>query len=113
MIACRLSPLQKALIVGLVRRNTRGRRGDAERVTLAIGDGANDVGMIQTAHIGVGISGQEGMQAVQSSDYAISQFRFLATLLLVHGHHNYRRMARSRTFSEHTPEHLNLLHVTA
>ena len=47
------------------------------KVTLAIGDGANDVSMIQQAHIGVGISGQEGMQAVMSSDYAIAQYAFL------------------------------------
>ena len=62
-------------------------------VTLAIGDGANDVSMIQEAHLGVGISGKEGLQAVNSSDVAIAQFRFLTRLLLVHGRWNYRRMA--------------------
>ena len=61
--------------------------------TLSIGDGANDVPMIQTAHVGVGISGQEGMQAVNASDYAIGQFRFLTRLLFVHGRWNYRRMS--------------------
>ena len=50
-------------------------------VTLAIGDGANDVSMIQAAHVGVGISGNEGMQAVRSADYAIAQFRFLQVCL--------------------------------
>lgn len=50
--------------------------------------------MIQTAHIGVGISGQEGLQAVNSADYAIAQFKFLKRLLLVHGRNNYRRMAK-------------------
>ena len=54
-------------------------------ITLAIGDGANDVSMILEAHIGVGIRGKEGTQAVRSADYAISQFRFLERLLMVHG----------------------------
>ncbi|XP_047740035.1 phospholipid-transporting ATPase ID-like [Hyalella azteca] len=63
-------------------------------VTLAIGDGANDVSMIKTAHIGVGISGQEGMQAVLSSDYSMAQFRYLERLLLVHGRWSYYRMCK-------------------
>lgn len=62
--------------------------------TLAIGDGANDVAMIQGAHIGIGISGQEGMQAVNASDFAIAQFRFLKKLMLFHGRQNYRRMSK-------------------
>jgi P-type E1-E2 ATPase len=62
--------------------------------TTGIGDGANDVAMIQEAHIGVGISGQEGMQAVNASDYAIAQFRFLQALMLVHGRWNYRRLCK-------------------
>lgn len=62
--------------------------------TLAIGDGANDVSMIQTADVGIGISGQEGMQAVMASDFAISRFKYLERLLLVHGHWNYDRLAR-------------------
>eukprot|EP00731_Ephydatia_muelleri_P016058 Em0009g482a len=61
-------------------------------VTLAIGDGANDVGMIKAAHIGVGISGQEGQQAVLASDYSFGQFRYLERLLLVHGRWSYHRM---------------------
>jgi phospholipid-translocating ATPase len=60
-------------------------------MTLAIGDGANDVSMIQAADVGVGISGEEGLQAVNSSDYAIAQFRFLTRLLFVHGHWSYVR----------------------
>ncbi|RLN95710.1 hypothetical protein BBJ28_00025220, partial [Nothophytophthora sp. Chile5] len=88
VIACRVSPAQKAQMVALIKEYVSGVR------TLAIGDGANDVSMIQEAHIGVGISGQEGMQAVNSSDYAIAQFRFLQRLLLVHGRWNYRRMAQ-------------------
>ncbi|KAG1703114.1 hypothetical protein DVH05_008026 [Phytophthora capsici] len=88
VIACRVSPAQKAEMVALIKEYVPGVR------TLAIGDGANDVSMIQEAHVGVGISGQEGMQAVNSSDYAIAQFRFLQRLLLVHGRWNYRRMAQ-------------------
>ncbi|XP_058179780.1 probable phospholipid-transporting ATPase 4 isoform X2 [Rhododendron vialii] len=64
------------------------------KITLAIGDGANDVGMIQEADIGVGISGVEGMQAVMASDFAIAQFRFLERLLVVHGHWCYKRIAQ-------------------
>lgn len=90
VVCCRVSPLQKALVTGLVK--------DSGRVTLAIGDGANDVGMIQAAHIGVGISGQEGMQAVMASDFAFAQFRFLERLLLVHGRYNYKRVARMVTY---------------
>ncbi|KAE8991818.1 Phospholipid-transporting ATPase 3 [Phytophthora rubi] len=88
VIACRVSPAQKAQLVRLVRDN------NPEVRTLAIGDGANDVSMIQAAHVGVGISGQEGMQAANSSDYAIAQFRFLSRLLLVHGRWNYVRMGK-------------------
>ncbi|KAG1342768.1 Phospholipid-transporting ATPase 10 [Cocos nucifera] len=86
VICCRSSPKQKALVTRLVKSGTR-------KVTLAIGDGANDVGMLQEADIGVGISGAEGMQAVMSSDVAIAQFRFLERLLLVHGHWCYRRIS--------------------
>ncbi|ONK66265.1 uncharacterized protein A4U43_C06F5920 [Asparagus officinalis] len=86
VICCRSSPKQKALVTRLVKEGTR-------KVTLAIGDGANDVGMLQEADIGVGISGVEGMQAVMSSDVAIAQFRFLERLLLVHGHWCYRRIS--------------------
>jgi magnesium-transporting ATPase (P-type) len=66
--------------------------------TLAIGDGANDVGMIQEAHIGIGISGLEGQQAVNSSDFAIAQFRFLEPLLLIHGRWNFMRMSKAVLF---------------
>ncbi|XP_016307954.1 probable phospholipid-transporting ATPase IM isoform X1 [Sinocyclocheilus anshuiensis] len=85
VICCRVTPLQKALVVELIKRHKRA-------VTLAIGDGANDVSMIKTAHIGVGISGQEGMQAVLASDYSFAQFRYLQRLLLVHGRWSYHRM---------------------
>uniref|UniRef100_T1JEU8 Phospholipid-transporting ATPase n=1 Tax=Strigamia maritima TaxID=126957 RepID=T1JEU8_STRMM len=87
VICCRVTPLQKAMVVDLVKRHKKA-------VTLAIGDGANDVSMIKMAHIGVGISGQEGMQAVLASDFSISQFRFLERLLLVHGRWSYLRMCK-------------------
>ncbi|XP_053181068.1 phospholipid-transporting ATPase ID-like [Scomber japonicus] len=87
VICCRVTPLQKAQVVQLVKKYKQA-------VTLAIGDGANDVSMIKVAHIGVGISGQEGMQAVLSSDYSFAQFRFLQRLLLVHGRWSYLRMCK-------------------
>jgi len=62
-------------------------------MALSIGDGANDVAMIQEADVGVGIAGEEGRQAVMSADYAIGQFRFLQRLVLVHGRWSYRRLA--------------------
>ncbi|NXO95157.1 AT8B2 ATPase, partial [Certhia brachydactyla] len=87
VICCRVTPLQKAQVVELVKKYKKS-------VTLAIGDGANDVSMIKTAHIGVGISGQEGIQAVLASDYSFSQFKFLQRLLLVHGRWSYLRMCK-------------------
>ncbi|XP_072107847.1 phospholipid-transporting ATPase IC isoform X2 [Mobula birostris] len=87
VICCRVTPKQKAMVVNLVKKYKKA-------ITLSIGDGANDVNMIKTAHIGVGISGQEGMQAVMSSDYAFGQFRFLQRLLLVHGRWSYIRMCK-------------------
>ena len=123
VICCRVTPLQKALVVDLIKRHKK-------TITLAIGDGANDVSMIKSklwslsvtlyslydiwtlslfnvisaenpipciiaaAHIGVGISGQEGMQAVLASDYSLAQFRFLERLLLVHGRWSYLRMCK-------------------
>lgn len=86
VICCRVSPKQKALVTRLVKEGTG-------RITLAIGDGANDVGMIQEADIGVGISGVEGTQAVMASDFSIAQFRFLERLLIIHGHWCYKRIA--------------------
>uniref|UniRef100_A0A8C8JQY9 Phospholipid-transporting ATPase n=1 Tax=Oncorhynchus tshawytscha TaxID=74940 RepID=A0A8C8JQY9_ONCTS len=86
VVCCRSTPLQKSHVVQLVRDQLRV-------MTLAIGDGANDVSMIQVADVGIGISGQEGMQAVMSSDFAISRFKHLRKLLLVHGHWCYTRLA--------------------
>ncbi|KAK3058945.1 aminophospholipid translocase [Extremus antarcticus] len=87
VICCRVSPLQKALVVKLVKRHLKA-------ILLAIGDGANDVSMIQAAHIGIGISGVEGLQAARSADVSIAQFRFLRKLLLVHGAWSYQRISK-------------------
>uniref|UniRef100_A0AAX7VMS7 Phospholipid-transporting ATPase n=1 Tax=Astatotilapia calliptera TaxID=8154 RepID=A0AAX7VMS7_ASTCA len=86
VICCRSTPLQKSQVVQLIRDHLGV-------MTLAVGDGANDVSMIQVADVGIGISGQEGMQAVMSSDFAISRFKHLSKLLLVHGHWCYSRLA--------------------
>jgi phospholipid-translocating ATPase len=88
VLCCRVSPSQKAAVVEMVKTGL-------DCLTLAIGDGANDVAMIQEAHVGVGIAGVEGRQAVMSSDYAIGQFRFLTRLVLVHGRWSYRRLAET------------------
>ncbi|CAF1402273.1 unnamed protein product [Rotaria magnacalcarata] len=92
VICCRVSPKQKAEVVELVKRST-------DEITLAIGDGANDVGMIQTAHVGVGIMGREGVQAACAADYTIGQFRFLTKLLFVHGVWSYRRLCKVLLYS--------------
>ncbi|TKA62994.1 hypothetical protein B0A55_12070, partial [Friedmanniomyces simplex] len=88
VICCRASPSQKAGIVEAIRSRL------PSALTLAIGDGANDIAMIQACHVGVGISGKEGLQAARVADYSISQFRFLQRLLLVHGRWNYMRTAK-------------------
>ncbi|XP_008496927.2 probable phospholipid-transporting ATPase VB [Calypte anna] len=87
VLCCCSTPLQKSMVVKLVRRQLKV-------MTLSIGDGANDVSMIQAADVGIGISGQEGMQAVMASDFAISRFKHLKKLLLVHGHWCYARLAK-------------------
>ncbi|KAI5300837.1 hypothetical protein KEM55_004570, partial [Ascosphaera atra] len=86
VLCCRVSPAQKAAVVAMVKTGL-------DVMALSIGDGANDVAMIQEADVGVGIVGEEGRQAAMSSDYAIGQFRFLQRLVLVHGRWDYRRMA--------------------
>jgi len=86
VICCRVSPKQKAQVVSLVKNGLKV-------LCLSIGDGANDISMIQEANIGVGIAGEEGMQAAMSSDYAVCQFRYLSKLLIVHGRWSYYRIA--------------------
>ncbi|XP_001603872.2 probable phospholipid-transporting ATPase VA isoform X2 [Nasonia vitripennis] len=87
VLACRATPLQKAYIVRVVKEQLRMR-------TLAIGDGANDVSMIQTADVGIGVSGREGTQAVMAADFSIARFPMLTRLLFVHGHWCYDRLSR-------------------
>lgn len=114
VVVSRSSPSQKAAIVramaeyemekaagnsrGLVRWYRRYRQRLRGKM-LSIGDGANDVAMIQTADVGIGIMGKEGRQAVNNSDYAFSQFRFLVPLLLVHGSLSYYRLTRLIKYS--------------
>ena len=87
VVCCRVSPIQKSQVVKMMKNyNKKG-------VTLAIGDGGNDVSMIMEAHIGIGIYGEEGMRAVQSGDYAIGEFKILHRLLLFHGRIFYVRNA--------------------
>lgn len=93
VICCRVSPLQKALVVKMVKRKKK------RSLLLAIGDGANDVSMIQAAHVGVGISGMEGMQAARSADVSIGQFKYLKKLLLVHGSWSYQRISNAILYS--------------
>ena len=88
VICCRVSPLQKSQVVKMMKNYNPNSK------TLAIGDGGNDVSMIMEAHIGVGIYGEEGLRAVQNSDYAIGEFRFLHDLLFFHGRTNYLRNAQ-------------------
>ena len=85
VICCRVSPLQKSQVVKLMKNY------DKTKITLAIGDGGNDVSMIMEAHIGIGIYGEEGLRAAQSSDYAIGEFQVLRRLLFTHGYLNLMR----------------------
>lgn len=88
VLCCRVSPKQKADVTRLVKTHL-------EKTTLGIGDGANDVGMILEADVGVGIQGVEGSQAVNSADFALTQFQHLANLLFLHGRWTYRRLSRA------------------
>ncbi|PAV86956.1 hypothetical protein WR25_25624 isoform B [Diploscapter pachys] len=92
VVCCRMSPMQKAEVVDVVRKI-------GKHVVLAVGDGANDVAMIQAANVGIGISGEEGLQAASASDYAIPRFHFLRRLLLVHGAWNHDRSVKVILYS--------------
>ena len=91
LICCRASPSQKSKIVEFIKKNS-------DELTLAIGDGGNDVNMIKAAHVGIGIFGKEGYQAAYNSDYAISQFKYLKRLLFVDGRFS---LARNSYFIYH------------
>lgn len=86
VLCCRLNPLQKSEVVSLIKR----QKGF---LTAAVGDGANDVSMIQEADVGIGIMGKEGLQAARCSDFSIAKFFMLQRLLLVHGHYNTTRLS--------------------
>lgn len=94
VVCCRCSPTQKAEITSLVKTHTQLR-------TCAIGDGGNDVSMIQAADVGLGIVGKEGKQASLAADFSINQFSYIAPLLLWHGRNSYKRSARLSQFIIH------------
>ncbi|KAF9529869.1 aminophospholipid-transporting P-type ATPase [Crepidotus variabilis] len=94
VVACRCSPTQKADVAKLIRSYTKKR-------VCCIGDGGNDVSMIQAADVGVGIVGKEGKQASLAADFSITQFSFLTKLLLWHGRNSYRRSAKLSQFVIH------------
>lgn len=94
VVCCRCSPTQKAEVVKLIQSRS-GKR------TLAIGDGGNDVSMIQTADVGIGISGKEGQQASLAADFSISQFSHIYRLILLHGRYSYKRSATLSQFIIH------------
>eukprot|EP00826_Nyctotherus_ovalis_P004056 TRINITY_DN1083_c0_g2_i2.p1 TRINITY_DN1083_c0_g2~~TRINITY_DN1083_c0_g2_i2.p1 ORF type:complete len:596 (+),score=158.08 TRINITY_DN1083_c0_g2_i2:185-1972(+) len=87
VVCCRTTANQKATVVRAMKEACPGE------ITLSIGDGGNDVPMINEAHVGVGVYGKEGMQAVQSADYAIGEFQCLWNLLMIHGRACYLRIA--------------------
>jgi len=94
VVCCRCSPTQKAEIVKLIKDYTK-------KQTCAIGDGGNDVSMIQAANVGVGIVGKEGKQASLAADFSINQFKHLKRLILWHGRNSYKRSARLGQFIIH------------
>ncbi|KAF1805932.1 hypothetical protein V8B55DRAFT_1487212 [Mucor lusitanicus] len=94
VVCCRCSPTQKADITRLIKEYTKKR-------VLCIGDGGNDVSMIQAADVGVGIVGKEGKQASLAADFSITQFSYLTKLLLWHGRNSYKRSAKLSQFVIH------------
>ncbi|TBU21618.1 aminophospholipid-transporting P-type ATPase [Dichomitus squalens] len=94
VVACRCSPTQKADVARLIRKHTKKR-------VCCIGDGGNDVSMIQAADVGVGIVGKEGKQASLAADFSVTQFSYLTKLLLWHGRNSYRRSAKLAQFVIH------------
>ncbi|KAI9498324.1 hypothetical protein BDB00DRAFT_867486 [Zychaea mexicana] len=94
VVCCRCSPTQKAEITRLIREYTQKR-------VLCIGDGGNDVSMIQAANVGVGIVGKEGRQASLAADFSVTQFSHLTKLMLWHGRNSYKRSAKLSQFVIH------------
>ncbi|KAJ1768277.1 putative aminophospholipid-translocase [Coemansia sp. RSA 1813] len=104
VVCCRCSPTQKADIVRLIQKFTRKR-------VLAVGDGGNDVSMIQAANVGVGLVGKEGKQASLAADFSINQFSFLARLLMWHGRNSYKRSAKLAQFVIHRGLIISIMQV--
>ncbi|CAF0851825.1 unnamed protein product [Rotaria sordida] len=96
IVVCRCSPTQKATVANLLKKY-----GDNRVRVCAIGDGGNDVSMIQSAHVGIGIVGKEGKQASLAADFSINQFSYLSRLLFIHGRYNYKRAAALSQFIIH------------
>uniref|UniRef100_A0A8B9CZA8 Phospholipid-transporting ATPase n=1 Tax=Anser brachyrhynchus TaxID=132585 RepID=A0A8B9CZA8_9AVES len=94
VVCCRCAPTQKAQIVRLLQERTG-------KLTCAVGDGGNDVSMIQEADCGVGVEGKEGKQASLAADFSITQFKHLGRLLMVHGRNSYKRSAALSQFVIH------------
>ena len=94
VVCCRCSPTQKAQITEGIKKYTK-------MITCCIGDGGNDVGMIQAADVGIGIEGKEGKQAALAADYSITKFKYLKNLLLWHGRLSYKRSAMLSQFVIH------------
>ncbi|KAL7399090.1 hypothetical protein ABVT39_020122 [Epinephelus coioides] len=94
VVCCRCTPTQKAQIVRLLQERTG-------KLTCAVGDGGNDVSMIQEADCGVGVEGKEGKQASLAADFSVTQFQHLGRLLMVHGRNSYKRSAALSQFVIH------------
>ena len=104
VVCCRCSPTQKSFVTDCIKTYTGAK-------TLGIGDGGNDVGMIQTADIGVGIVGKEGKQASLASDFSILKFKYLADLLLWHGRNSYKRGSVMAQFVMHRGLIISIMQV--
>jgi phospholipid-translocating ATPase len=104
VVCCRCSPTQKTMVTEHIKTFTKVR-------TAAVGDGGNDVGMIQQADIGIGIVGKEGMQAALAADFSINQFNYLNKLLLWHGRLAYKRSAKLSQFVIHRGMILSFIQV--
>ena len=104
VVCCRCAPTQKALIVRLLKRYANKR-------CAAIGDGGNDVAMIQAADTGIGIEGKEGRQASLAADFSITKFKHITRLMLWHGRNSYTRTARLSQFVIHRGLIISIIQV--
>ena len=105
VLCCRMSPAQKAMVVKLVKNSKN------KPMCAAIGDGANDVSMIQEAHVGLGIFGKEGRNAAISSDFALAKFKYTKRILITHGYLYYTRLAYVVQYFFFKVYNLNLLEL--